>query len=78
MTVFDGIVARIVETSRLAVNILERSADDPRTPDERTVVFVHGNVSSALFWQEIMQDLPGECDFLLLGQTRLIPVGIAG
>jgi pimeloyl-ACP methyl ester carboxylesterase len=79
MTVFDGIVARIVETSRLAVNILERSADDPRTPDERTVVFVHGNVSSALFWQEIMQDLPGDIraiaiDLRGFGDTESLPV----
>ena len=36
MTVFDGIAARIVETPRLAVNILERTADDPATPAEQT------------------------------------------
>jgi pimeloyl-ACP methyl ester carboxylesterase len=58
MTVFDGIAARIVEGT--GVSILERTADDPSTPGERTVVFVHGNVSSALFWQEIMEDLPGD------------------
>jgi len=58
MTLFDGIAARTVETPRLAVNILEREGDDPATPPERTVVFVHGNVSSSLFWQETMQDLP--------------------
>ena len=50
MTLFDGIVSRTIETPRLAVNILERSGDDPATPTDRTVVFVHGNVSSALFW----------------------------
>jgi pimeloyl-ACP methyl ester carboxylesterase len=60
MTVFDGIAARIIDTPRLAVNILERSTDDPKTPAEQTVVFVHGNVSSALFWQEIMEDLPSD------------------
>ncbi|QAY60386.1 alpha/beta hydrolase [Microbacterium protaetiae] len=60
MTVFDGIAARIVETPNLAVNILERTADGPATPAAQTVVFVHGNVSSALFWQEIMEDLPGD------------------
>ncbi|WP_417564286.1 alpha/beta fold hydrolase [Microbacterium sp.] len=70
MTLFDGIVARTVNTPRLAVNILERSGDDPATPEERTVVFVHGNVSSALFWQEIMEDLPGD--------LRVIAVDLRG
>ncbi|MET0812702.1 MAG: alpha/beta hydrolase [Microbacterium sp.] len=60
MTLFDGITARIVETPRLAVGILERDGDDPATPPERTVVLIHGNVSSSLFWQEIMQDLPSD------------------
>ncbi len=58
MTLFDGITARIVETPGLSVNILERRGDDPATPPERTVILVHGNSSSALFWQEFMQDLP--------------------
>jgi pimeloyl-ACP methyl ester carboxylesterase len=58
MSLFDGITQRLVETARLSVSILERAADDPATPPDRTVVFVHGNVSSSAFWQEIMQDLP--------------------
>ena len=58
MTLFDGITARIIETPRLSVNILEREGDDPATPPERTVVLIHGNVSSSLFWQEVMLDLP--------------------
>ncbi len=79
MTVFHGIAARIVETPRLAVNILERTADDPATPAEQTVVFVHGNVSSALFWQEIMEDLPGDIraiavDLRGFGGTEALPV----
>ena len=60
MTLFDGITARLVETPRLSVNVLEREGDDPGTPPERTIVFIHGNVSSSLFWQEIMQDLPSD------------------
>ncbi|WP_431795075.1 alpha/beta fold hydrolase [Microbacterium enclense] len=60
MTLFDGITSRLVETGRLSVNVLERSADDPATAPDQTVVFVHGNVSSSLFWQEIMQDLPSD------------------
>ncbi|MFK4835724.1 alpha/beta hydrolase [Microbacterium sp. ZW T2_14] len=58
MTLFDGIEARRVETPGLTVNVLERAGDDPATPPERTVVLIHGNVSSALFWQELMLDLP--------------------
>ncbi len=79
MTLFDGIVSRTIETPRLAVNILERSGDDPATPTDRTVVFVHGNVSSALFWQEIMQDLPSDLRVIAIdlrgfGGTENLPV----
>lgn len=79
MTLFDGITARLVETPRLTVNILERVGDDPATPAERTVVLIHGNVSSSLFWQEIMQDLPGDLrvvaiDLRGFGGTESAPV----
>ncbi|PRX46605.1 pimeloyl-ACP methyl ester carboxylesterase [Prauserella shujinwangii] len=50
-----GITARTVETDRLNVRVLE-VAGRTGTP----VVFVHGNVSSSLFWQRAMLDLPGE------------------
>ncbi|SBS71596.1 alpha/beta fold hydrolase [uncultured Microbacterium sp.] len=60
MRPFDGITARLVDTDRLSVNIVERDGDDPATPADRTVVLIHGNVSSSLFWQELMQDLPGD------------------
>ena len=52
MTLFDGITATRVDTERYSANVLERAGDG--TP----VVFVHGNVSSALFWQPTMLDLP--------------------
>ncbi|TQL48466.1 pimeloyl-ACP methyl ester carboxylesterase [Homoserinimonas aerilata] len=55
-TLFDGITARTVRTSRLAANVLERASEHPR----RTVVFVHGNVSSSLFWQPTMLALPAD------------------
>ncbi|MHC2997765.1 alpha/beta hydrolase [Microbacterium sp. HJ5] len=58
MTLFDGITQRVIETPRLDVSILEREGDSDATPADRTVVLIHGNVSSALFWQELMQDLP--------------------
>ena len=60
MTLFDGIAERIIATPQLNVNILERTGDNPATPAERTVVLIHGNVSSSLFWQELMQDLPSD------------------
>src|SRR5690606_25723720 len=69
-TLFDGISSRIVTTSRLATQILERAGDDPGTPPHQTVVFVHGNVSSALFWQEIMLALPSD--------LRVIAVDLRG
>ena len=79
MTLFDGITARVVETPRLSVNILERDGDDPSTPPERTVVFIHGNVSSSLFWQELMQDLPSDLRVIAIdlrgfGDTEHAPV----
>ncbi len=70
MTLFDGITARIIETPRLGVNVLERAGDDRETPLERTIVLVHGNVSSSLFWQELMLDLPSD--------LRVIAVDLRG
>ena len=70
MTLLDGITSRTIDTARLSVGVLERAADDPVTPAERTVVLVHGNVSSSLFWQEIMQDLPSD--------VRVIAVDLRG
>lgn len=67
---FDGIISRQVDTDRIRVNILERPGDDPATPAERTVVLVHGNVSSALFWQEQMLALPSD--------LRVIAVDLRG
>ncbi len=32
MPLFDGITARIIDTPRLSVNILEREGDDPALP----------------------------------------------
>ena len=74
MTLFDGISSRLIETPRaepqLNVNILVRDGDDPATPPERTVVLIHGNVSSSLFWLEVMGDLPRD--------LRVIAVDLRG
>lgn len=79
MTLLDGITSRIVATERLDVQILERAGDDPAAPVDRTVVLVHGNVSSSLFWQETMQHLPHDLrviavDLRGFGGTATLPV----
>lgn len=55
---FDGITSRRVPTARYDAQILERASDQPDAADAPAVVFVHGNVSSSLFWQQAMLDLP--------------------
>lgn len=79
MSLFDGITSRIVETPRLSVNVLERTGDDPATPAERTVVFLHGVLGSSLLWQETLQDLPSDLRALAVdlrgyGGTENMPV----
>ncbi|GAA2010299.1 alpha/beta hydrolase [Microbacterium ulmi] len=79
MTLFDGITSRVIETPRLTVNVLERAGDDPATSPDKTVVLIHGNASSSLFWQELMQDLPGELRVLAMdlrgyGGTEHAPI----
>ncbi len=49
----DGIRARTIDTARLRMNVLA-SGDESGTP----VVFIHGNVSSARFFEEAMRALP--------------------
>ena len=51
--VLKGISNRIVETSRLAQNVYF-SGDESGIP----VVFLHGNFSAALYWEETMLALP--------------------
>lgn len=75
----DGITQRVIDTPRLRTGILERIGDDPVTPPARTVVLVHGNVSSSLFWQETMQALPSELrviavDLRGFGASEALPV----
>jgi pimeloyl-ACP methyl ester carboxylesterase len=52
----SGITAREVQTDRYRANVLERAGSGDGLP----VVFVHGNVSSSLFWQPTMLRLPSE------------------
>lgn len=75
-TLFDGIVAHRVTTPRLTAHVLERPATgDPAA----TVVFVHGNVSSSLFFQPTMLALPPAVRALAVdlrgfGDSETLPV----
>lgn len=74
-TLFEGIVAHSVVTPRLTANVLERPVPDPT----RTVVFVHGNVSSSLFWQPTMVALAPDVRALAIdlrgfGESETLPV----
>ncbi|EMY33250.1 hydrolase or acyltransferase [Arthrobacter crystallopoietes BAB-32] len=76
MTLLDGISSRRIATARLNVNLLERLGD---RPDGIPVVLVHGNISSALFWQELMLRLqagyrPIAVDLRGFGDTDPEPV----
>ena len=66
-----GITATSVPTSRLTQQVLHPTGVDPAGPGD-AVLFVHGNVSSGLFWQPAM---------LLLaeaGPTRPLAVDLRG
>jgi pimeloyl-ACP methyl ester carboxylesterase len=70
----DGIESRMVDTDRLAVHVLLAGPDDG-TP----VLFVHGNGSSATFWEETMLALPEDYrgiapDMRGYGDTEPLPV----
>ena len=54
-TLLPGINSERTATSRLTVNVL--SVPGRSGPP---VLFVHGNVSSSLFWQPTMLALPGQ------------------
>ncbi|MBN9141743.1 MAG: alpha/beta hydrolase [Micrococcales bacterium] len=75
-TIFDGITAHRVRAPRLTAGVLERPAVSDA---ESTVVFIHGNVSSSLFWQPTMLALPGSVRALAVdlrgfGDSDTLPV----
>jgi pimeloyl-ACP methyl ester carboxylesterase len=75
-TLLDGITAHRVTTPRLTANVLERASDGDATD---TVVFVHGNVSSSLFFQPLMLELPPGVRALAIdlrgfGDSETLPV----
>jgi pimeloyl-ACP methyl ester carboxylesterase len=54
-TLLPGLASRQIPTTRIRTNVLEREGDDPAGAP---VVLVHGNVSSALFFEPFMLTLP--------------------
>lgn len=75
-TLLPGVDARSVPTSRYTANVLERAAVGETAA---TIVFVHGNVSSSLFWQPLMLALPEgvralAVDLRGFGDSETLPV----
>jgi pimeloyl-ACP methyl ester carboxylesterase len=73
---FPGILAHSVPTPRLTAHVLERPATGEATA---TVVLVHGNVSSSLFFQPTMLALPAgvralAVDLRGFGGSETLPV----
>ncbi len=76
-SILQGIHVRQIDTDRLSAQILERPATTDRI--SHTVVFVHGNVSSALFWQPMMLAMPADVraiaiDLRGFGGSAVLPV----
>ncbi|GAA2039873.1 alpha/beta hydrolase [Agromyces tropicus] len=57
--ILPGIVVHELATPRYTAQVLERPSADADAP-RATVLFVHGNVSSSLFWQPTMLALPAD------------------
>jgi pimeloyl-ACP methyl ester carboxylesterase len=75
-----GTTATRVPTARLTQNVLHPEGVDPAGPGE-VVLFVHGNVSSALFWQQPLLALaetgrvrPLAVDLRGYGDTDPLPI----
>ena len=75
-----GVVATRVETPRLTQHVLHAEGVDPAGPGE-IVLFVHGNVSSSLFWQQPLLALaetgrirPLAVDLRGYGDTEPLPI----
>jgi pimeloyl-ACP methyl ester carboxylesterase len=66
-----GVATTRVPTARLTQSVLHPEGMRPEGPGE-AVVFVHGNVSSALFWQQALLDVGGT------GRHRTLAVDLRG
>jgi pimeloyl-ACP methyl ester carboxylesterase len=66
-----GIAATRVPTARLTQAVLHLEGIQPAGPGE-AVLFVHGNVSSSLFWQQALLEVSGT------GRHRVLAVDLRG
>src|SRR3954449_2096364 len=66
-----GIAATRLDTGRLTQSVLHPEGVDPVGPGE-AVLFVHGNVSSSLFWQQPLLALAES------GRVRALAVDLRG
>jgi pimeloyl-ACP methyl ester carboxylesterase len=66
-----GIASTRVPTPRITQSVLHPEGVEPGGPGE-AVLFVHGNVSSALFWQQALLDVYGT------GRHRALAVDLRG
>lgn len=74
-TLMDGISRQTVETDRIRANVLFRRASEEENPTP--VVFIHGNVSSSLFFQPTMLGLDHDSfaiDLRGFGDSETLPV----
>lgn len=74
-TILEGITQHSVTTPRLTASVLERASSAPT----KTVVFIHGNVSSSLFWQPTMLSLAPDVRALAIdlrgfGGSETLPI----
>ncbi len=74
-TLLEGIVASTVSTPRIDAAVFER----PSVSAKKTVVFIHGNVSSSLFWQPTMLALDPDIRALAIdlrgfGDSATLPI----
>jgi pimeloyl-ACP methyl ester carboxylesterase len=80
-TLLEGITALTVVTPRLTAAVFERPAAGGAATGEaaKTVVFIHGNVSSSLFWQPTMLGLDPSIRALAIdlrgfGDSETLPI----
>lgn len=76
MRLLPGITAHTVQTARLRSNVLTRT---DRPEGGLPLIFIHGNVSSSMFWQPLMLSLPPEIDAIAVdlrgfGDSETAPV----
>ena len=69
-----AITKELVKTARMEINLLS-SGTDGDTP----VLFIHGNVSSATFWESVLLSLPTglrglACDLRGYGESEALPI----